>query len=132
MLKHRLARVLPSLRWGFHHCAGAVDGHTYTYHHTDYRPLRLFQQEGAALPHNGDVPSVSTHQLKPYPEAAEKIIVFDKYQDVSAKDQVPIDYELSITSPLEKRDAIMKVRHDDDIDYDVSTFFFNQLTMNQI
>ena len=64
-----------------------------------------------ALRHNGDVPSVSPHQLKRYPDAAEKIIVFDKYQDVSAKDQVPIDYELSITGPLPKRDAIMKSKN---------------------
>ena len=42
-----------------------------------------------------------------------------KYQDVSAKDhermrraaEVPIDYELSITSPLPKRDAIMKSKN---------------------
>ena len=54
--------------------------------------------------------------IESVPHEAEKIIVFDKYQDVSAKDhgrmpraaEVPIDYELSITSPLPQRDAIMK------------------------
>ncbi len=47
---------------------------------------------------------------------AEKIIVFDKYKDISAKDhermrragEMVIDYEFSITSPLPKRDAILK------------------------
>ena len=52
-----------------------------------------------------------------YPDA-NKIVVFDKYQDVSAKDhermrrarlsEVVIDYELSVASHLPKRDAIMK------------------------
>ena len=55
-------------------------------------------------------------RLSRSPHEADKIIVFDKYQDVSAKvhermrraAEVPIDYEMSITSPLPKRDAIMK------------------------
>jgi hypothetical protein len=46
----------------------------------------------------------------------QKIIVFDKYNDVSAKDHerfrragdFGVDYDLSIASPLPKRDAIMK------------------------
>ena len=57
--------------------------------------------------------------IESVPPQAEKIIVFDKYQDVSAKDherkrratEVPINYELSITSPLPKRDAIMKSKN---------------------
>ena len=55
-------------------------------------------------------------RINRYPDVAEKIIVFDKYKDISAKDherlrrtgEVVIDYELSITSPLPKRDAILK------------------------
>ena len=51
-----------------------------------------------------------------YPDVAEKIIVFDKYKDISAKyheimrraGEVVIDYKLSITSPLPKRDVILK------------------------
>lgn len=58
-------------------------------------------------------------RLSRYPDAAEKIVVFDKYQDISAKDhermrragEVVIDYELSITSPLPKRDAILKSKN---------------------
>ena len=54
--------------------------------------------------------------IQSVPHEAEKFIVFDKLQDVSAKDhermrraaEVPIDYELSITSPLPKREATMK------------------------
>ena len=53
--------------------------------------------------------------LSNYPDA-NKVVVFDKYQDVSAKDhermrrasEVVIDYELSVASHLPKRDAIMK------------------------
>ena len=66
-----------------------------------------------------DVIESIRRRLSRYPHEAEKIIVFDKYQDVSAKDhermrraaEVPIDYELSITSPLPKRDAIMKSKN---------------------
>ena len=58
-------------------------------------------------------------RLSRYPDGAEKVILFDKYQDVSAKDhermrrvgEVIVDYELSITSPLPKRDAIMKSKN---------------------
>ena len=54
-------------------------------------------------------------RLSNYPDA-NKIVVFDKYQDVSAKDherirrasEVVIDYEVSVASHLPKRDAIMK------------------------
>lgn len=54
-----------------------------------------------------------------YPDGTEKILVLDKYHDVSAKDhervrragEVLIDYELSITSPLPKRDAILKSKN---------------------
>ena len=73
-------------------------------------------------PHCGspsDVIESIRRRLSRYPHEAEKIIVFDMYQDVSAKDherirraaEVPIDYELSITSPLPKRDAIMKSKN---------------------
>ena len=73
-------------------------------------------------PHGGspsDVIESIRRRLSRYHNEAEKIIVFDKYRDVSAKDhermrraaEVPIDYELSITSPLPKRDAIMKSKN---------------------
>ena len=73
-------------------------------------------------PHGGspsDVIESIRRRFSRYPHEAEKIIVFDKYQDVSAKDherirraaEVPIDYGLSITSPLPKRDAIMKSKN---------------------
>ena len=50
--------------------------------------------------------------LSHYPSDANKIIVFDKYQDIAAKDherkrraaEVIIDYELSISSTLPKRE----------------------------
>ena len=66
-----------------------------------------------------DVIESIRRRLSRYPHEAKKIIVFDKYQDVSAKDhermrraaEVAIDYELSITSPLPKRDAIMKSKN---------------------
>ena len=58
-------------------------------------------------------------RLSHYPAATEKIVVFDKYQDVSAKDHermcqagdIIIDYELSIASPLPKRDVILKSKN---------------------
>ena len=73
-------------------------------------------------PHGGsrsDVIESIRRRLSRYHNEAEKIIVFDKYRDVSAKDhermrraaEVPIYYELSITSPLPKRDAIMKSKN---------------------
>ena len=54
--------------------------------------------------------------LSKYSEATKKIVVFDKYHDISAKDhermrrasEVVIDCDLSIASHLPKRDAIMK------------------------
>ena len=73
-------------------------------------------------PHGGgrsDVIESIRRRLSRYPHEAETIIVFDKYQDISAKDhermlrafEVPIDYELSITSPLPKRDVILKSKN---------------------
>ena len=70
-------------------------------------------------PHGGNLSGLIASikgQINRYPDVAEKIIVFDKYKDISAKDherlrragEVVIDYELSITSPLPKRDAILK------------------------
>ena len=64
--------------------------------------------------------------------AAEKIIVFDKYQNVSAKDKVPIDYELSITSPLPKRDAIMKSKNNKRrLASELSTFTVGDMTITE-
>jgi len=61
--------------------------------------------------HHGSVSDLISSiegRLGRYPDDAEKVIVFDKYQDISAKDndtmrragEVVIDYDLSITSPL--------------------------------
>ena len=70
-------------------------------------------------PHGGspfDLIASIKSRLQNYPRGTEKILVFDKYQNVSAKDHerlrrsgdIIIDYDLSITSPLPKRDAILK------------------------
>lgn len=70
-------------------------------------------------PHGGspsDLIASIQGNLNRYPDGIEKIVVFDKYQDVSAKDheimrragEVIIDYELSITSPLSKRECNSK------------------------
>ena len=68
----------------------------------------------------GGVPSDLISSIKArlsrYSDDADKIIVFDKYLGISAKDhermrragETTIDYELSITSSLPKRDALMK------------------------
>ena len=58
-------------------------------------------------------------RLSYYTDGAKKIIVFDKYKDISAKDherkrragEVIIDYEFTITSHLPKRDVIMKSKN---------------------
>ena len=73
-------------------------------------------------PHGGnfsDLIASIQGRIGRYPHSAEKIIVFDKYKDISAKDhermrragEVVIDYDLSITSPLPKRDAILKSKN---------------------
>ena len=57
--------------------------------------------------------------LSRYRDASKKVVVFDKYHDISAKDhermrrgnESIIDYELSITSHLPKRDAILKSKN---------------------
>ena len=70
-------------------------------------------------PHGGipsDLVASIEERLGNYPDATMKIVVFDKYQDISAKDhermhranEVVIDYDFSITSHLPKRDVIMK------------------------
>lgn len=54
--------------------------------------------------------------MSQYSDDADKIVVFDKYQGISAKDhdrmrragEATVDYEFSITSSLPKRDAILK------------------------
>jgi len=73
-------------------------------------------------PHGGSpsdlIASIQT-QLSRYPCDSKKVVVFDKYRDVSAKDhermrragEATADYELSITSTLPKRDVIMKSKH---------------------
>lgn len=70
-------------------------------------------------PHGGapsDLISSIKAFLSRYSDDADKIVVFDKYQGTSAKDhermrracEATIDYDLSITSSLPKRDAILK------------------------
>ena len=73
-------------------------------------------------PHGGSpldlMASIQSH-VRRYPNATEKIIVFDKYHDISAKDhdrmrragEVIIHYELSITTSLPKRDTILKIKY---------------------
>ena len=54
-----------------------------------------------------------------YPPGTEKILVFDRYDDISAKDHERVrrggegstDYNLTINSPLPSRDAILKNKH---------------------
>ena len=64
-------------------------------------------------PHGGqplDLIASIQARLRQYPDNTEKIVVFDKYHDVSAKDpermrragEVVIDYDLSISSHLPK------------------------------
>lgn len=73
-------------------------------------------------PHGGspsDLIASIRGRLSRYPNGTDKVIVFDKYHDVSAKDhermrragEVLIDYELSITTCLPKRDAILKSKN---------------------
>ena len=73
-------------------------------------------------PHGGvpaDLIASIKGRLSRYPNDSDKIVVFDKYQGVSAKDheskrragEVVIDYELSITCSLPKRDAILKSKN---------------------
>ena len=73
-------------------------------------------------PHHGSVSDLMSSiqgRLVRYTDGADKIIIFDKYQDISTKDhermrragEVVIDYELSINSPLPKRDAILKSKN---------------------
>ena len=70
-------------------------------------------------PHGGNLSDLIASiqgRINRYPDVAEKIIVSDKYKDISGKDhermwcagEVVIDYELSITSPLPKQDVILK------------------------
>ncbi len=55
-------------------------------------------------------------RLDRYADSVEKILGFDKYKTLSAKDhermrrsgEVVVDYDLSLASPLPKREAIMK------------------------
>ncbi len=70
-------------------------------------------------PHGGDVSSLVDsieHHLKKYQSTAECILVFDKYKGMSAKDherarrrvEEQVDYHISLSSKLPKRDAVMK------------------------
>ena len=72
-------------------------------------------------PHGGtcsDLVASIQGRLGHYPISTKKIVVFDKYHDVSTKDHehmrsagdTVIDYELSISNPLPKLDIILKTR----------------------
>ncbi|KAK3877225.1 hypothetical protein Pcinc_018025 [Petrolisthes cinctipes] len=58
-------------------------------------------------------------RLSCYPAGTEKIMVFDRYEDLSAKDhermrrggEGSINFNLTINSPLPKRDTILKNKH---------------------
>ena len=76
-------------------------------------------------PHGRDSPMLfeNTEQRlssnQSYPPGTDKIMVFDRYDDISAKDHERIqrggdgstDYNLTINSPLPNRDAILKNKH---------------------
>jgi len=73
-------------------------------------------------PHGGDASIVIEsikRRLSCYPDGTEKILVFDRYNDISAKDherkrrggEGSTDYNLTISSPLPNRDAILKNKH---------------------
>ena len=76
-------------------------------------------------PHGGDAPMLfeNTKQrlssYHGYPPGTEKIVVFDRCDDISAKGHERIrrggegstDYNLTINSPLPSRDAILKNKH---------------------
>ena len=63
-----------------------------------------------------------------YPPGTEKILVFERNYDISAKDhETPwwcgfyTDYNLTINSPLPSRDAILKNKHEVDLSRILST-----------
>ena len=73
-------------------------------------------------PHGGnpsDLIASIQGRLSHYPDGTEKVVVFDKYTDISAKDhermrragEVFSNYDLSISSLLPKRDAILKSKN---------------------
>ena len=73
-------------------------------------------------PHGGspsDLIASIQGRLSHYPDCTEKVVVFDKYKDISAKDyermrragEVFSNYDLSIFSLLPKRDAILKSKN---------------------
>ena len=73
-------------------------------------------------PHGGspsDLIASIQGRLSHYPDGTKKVVVFDKYKDISAKDheimrragEVFSNYDLSISSLLPKRDAILKSKN---------------------
>ena len=84
--------------------------------------LLMFLSYHIVWPHSGS-PSDLIESIKGrlchYSNNSDKIIVFDKYHNISAKDhkrirrasEVIIDYELSIASSLPKRDVILKSKN---------------------
>lgn len=73
-------------------------------------------------PHKGDCSVLFDNMkswLSRYPAIVEKVLVFDKYDDVSAKDherkrragEGSTDYKLTLNSPLPNREAVLKNKH---------------------
>ena len=71
------------------------------------------------MPVPADIVIVDVSQLFYCIDGTEKVVVFDKYKDISAKDhermrragEVFSNYDLSISSLLPKRDAILKSKN---------------------
>ena len=75
------------------------------------------------------------HRLARYPPACDKLLVFDKYHDMSAKDhermrwagEESINYNLTINSPFPSRDAIMKIKYNKgQLSHVISSFHFGR------
>ena len=73
------------------------------------------------------------HRLARYPPDCDKLLVFDKYHDISAKDhermrragEGSIKYNFTINSPLPSSDAIMKSKHNKrQLSHVISSFDF--------
>jgi len=73
-------------------------------------------------PHRGDASDLSENikrRLSCYSTGTEQVLVFDRYDDLSAKDHERMrragegstDYNLTTNSPLPNRDAILKNKH---------------------
>ena len=75
------------------------------------------------------------HRLARYPPDFDKLLVFDKYHDMSAKDhermrwagEGSINYNLTINSPFPSRDAIMEIKYNKgQLSHVISSFHFGR------